>query len=149
MSLVIQNQVQLRCSFGLLVFRPVKHGGAEFDEGAVDAPQWIAKTEAVSCPRCLLATRKQNAEDLLIQLPGPVLIGVGERGFVGRLRNAEMLQLSFTTRQAAANLAQRTSLSQLAKQHRHELSPAGESAGMAFGTRLSNRLFKFQTRKEL
>src|ERR1700741_957870 len=149
MPIVIQNQVQLRRAFGLLVLGPVKHGGAEVDEGTVDAQQWIAKTETVSCPCCLLATSKQNAENLLIQLPGPVLIGIGERGFVGRPSNAEMLQFSFATRQPAANLAQRTSLPQLAKQHGHELAPAGKSAGMALCTGLSNCLFKFQARKEL
>ena len=149
MSIVVQNQVQLRRAFGLLVFCPIKHGGAEFDDGAVDAQQWIAKTETVSRARRLLATSKQNTEDLLIQLPGSVLIGISERGLVGRLRNAEMLQLAFTTREAAANLTQRTGLPQLAKQHRNELAPAGKSASMTLGAGLSNSLFKFQTGKEL
>jgi len=60
-----------------------------------------------------------------------------------------MLQFAFTTRQPAANLAQRTGLPQLTKQHRDELAPAGEPASMSFGSGFANRLLKFQARKEL
>jgi hypothetical protein len=60
-----------------------------------------------------------------------------------------MLELAFTTRQPAANLAQRTGLPQLTKQHRDELPPAGEPARVTLRTGFANRLLKFQTRKEL
>jgi len=51
--------------------------------------------------------RKQKAENFLIQCRG-VLIGIGERGLVGRWER-EMLQFAFKPA-AAANLAQRTGL---------------------------------------
>jgi hypothetical protein len=91
MSIVVQNQVQLRRAFGFLVLGPVKHAGAKFDEGGVDTQQWIAKAKTVSCPCCLLAASKQNPEDLLIQLLRSMLIGIGQRGLVGCLRNTKML----------------------------------------------------------
>jgi hypothetical protein len=60
-----------------------------------------------------------------------------------------MLQLAFTTRQSAANLAQRTGLPQLAKEHGNELAPASEPARMTFRSRLAIQLLEFHTRKDL
>ena len=77
-SIVVQNLVQLRRAFGLLIFHPVQPGSREFDEGAVDAQQGIAKTETVPCAAWLSATRQQNAEDPLIPLAGTVLMGISE-----------------------------------------------------------------------
>ena len=98
MAIMIQNQVQLGRAFGLLVVGPVKHAGAEIDNRAVDAQQGVAKTETVPRAGHLLATRKQNAKDFLIQRPGTMLVGIGERGLVGCLGHAKMLQLAFATR---------------------------------------------------
>jgi hypothetical protein len=58
-----------------------------------------------------------------------------------------MLQLPFATRQTAANLAQRMRPSHLAKQHRHELSPTGETPRVSFGFVLLHRLFEPPARK--
>src|SRR5438105_10817983 len=60
-----------------------------------------------------------------------------------------MLQLPFTTSQAAANLAQRMRPSQLAKQHGHELAPTRETPGVAFGLVLLDRLLEIPARKQL
>jgi hypothetical protein len=40
-------------------------------------------------------------------------------------------------------------VSQLTKQHGHELSPAGEAPGMALGFVLAHRGLKFQSRKKM
>jgi hypothetical protein len=40
-------------------------------------------------------------------------------------------------------------LSELAEEHGHELSPAGEPSGMALGAVLADQLLKFQARKQL
>ncbi|MGA7931551.1 MAG: hypothetical protein WCA20_36840 [Candidatus Sulfotelmatobacter sp.] len=50
---------------------------------------------------------------------------------------------------APTNFAQRLRMSQLTKQHGHELSPAGETPRMALGFMLAHRDFKFQTEKNL
>jgi hypothetical protein len=44
-----------------------------------------------------------------------------------------MHQFAFTASQAVADLAQRVGMGQLAERHGHELSPAGEAFGGAFG----------------
>ena len=48
-----------------------------------------------------------------------------------------------------ADLSQRLRLPELAKQPGHELSQAGEAAGVTLRPRFANQLFKLQTRKEL
>jgi hypothetical protein len=53
-----------------------------------------------------------------------------------------MLQLPFTARQTAANLAQRMRASQLAKQHGHELPPTGETPRVPLGFVLLDRLLE-------
>ena len=58
-----------------------------------------------------------------------------------------MLQLPLATRQAAANLAQRMRLSQLAKQH--GLAPTGETPRVPFSLVLLDRLFEIPAREQL
>jgi len=53
----------------------------------------LRKRKTVPVCQPLLATRKQKAENFLIQTARGGVIGIGERGLVGRLGNAEMLQL--------------------------------------------------------
>src|ERR1039458_9665952 len=64
-------------------------------------------------------------------------------------RHPQMLQLPLATRQAAANLAQRMRLSQLAKQHGHELAPTGETPRVPFSLVLLDRLFEIPAREQL
>jgi hypothetical protein len=78
-----------------------------------------------------------------------MLIGVGQGGPFGRDRHPQMLQLSLATGQAAANLAQRMRPSQLAKQHRHELAPTGETPRVPFRLVLLDRLFEISAQKQL
>ena len=69
-----------------------------------------------------------------VEIPSSSSIGARERRAAGR-RRPEMRQLALETRQAAADLAQRMRPPELGKQHRHELIPAGEAAGMPRGVR--------------
>src|ERR1035438_3291877 len=56
---------------------------------------------------------------------------------------------ALATRQAATNLAQRMRLSQLAKQHGHELAPTGETPRVPFSLVLLDRLFEIPAREQL
>jgi len=60
-----------------------------------------------------------------------------------------MPELAFAGSQAAADFTQRLGLSQLARQHGHELPPAGETAGVPLRPVLTNELFKLQAPKQL
>src|ERR1039457_7048429 len=96
-----------------------------------------------------LAFAQRLLEHRLVQLPRPMLIGVGQGGSPGCHRHPQMLQLPLATRQAAANLAQRMRLSQLAKQHGPELAPTGETPRVSFSLVLLDRLFEIPAREQL
>src|SRR5205807_3648201 len=96
-----------------------------------------------------LAFEQRLFENRLVQFPRPILIGIGQRGLLGRYRHTQVLQLSLAARQAAANLTQRMRPSQLAKQHGHELAPTRETPRVAFGLVLLDRLLEIPTRKQL
>jgi hypothetical protein len=49
-----------------------------------------------------------------------------------------MPQLAFAGGQAVGDVAQAIDLAQLTKQHGHQLAPAGEAFGVAFGILLAN-----------
>lgn len=58
-------------------------------------------------------------------------------------------QFALTTAQAAGDFPEGIGSAQLAEEHSHELGPAGEASGMAFGTGFLNGLVRFISRKEL
>jgi hypothetical protein len=60
-----------------------------------------------------------------------------------------MLELTFAAPQSPADLAQRVGAAELAEQHRHELPPAGEPAGMALGVRPRHQRLELGARKQL
>jgi hypothetical protein len=95
-----------------------------------------------------MALFEEMEEDLLIQLPWTVLIGISQGG-MGRSRNAQMFQLTLTTSKAPGNLTERMGAAQLAKQHGHKLSPTTKSFGMTFCLGDPDQMLKLQTRKQL
>src|ERR1019366_2095248 len=124
----------------------------QVDDAPVQAHQLVFETELLPPALVLhqfLAFEHGFSETLLDQFPRPMLIGVGQRGSLGCHRHPQMLQLPLATRQAAANLAQRMRLSQLAKQHGHELAPTGETPRVPFSLVLLDRLFEIPAREQL
>jgi len=83
----------------------------------------------------------------LVELPGALFVGVGERRSRRRALQSEVIEPAFRTGQPTADLAQRLRLDELTKQHRDELRPAAEAARMAFGLVLADSLLKLTTRK--
>ena len=75
---------------------------------------------------------ERGVEQILVQLGGPVFVGIGEGGFVGGFGDAEMDQFAQATAQAVANLAQRIGVGELAEQHRDQLGPAAKAFGAPF-----------------
>src|ERR1039458_10297645 len=122
-------------------------------------PRWIswvppAPPNASTAPRHTPGRRKSRATNAPVPTgktacPSSDLIGVGQGGSPGCHRHPQMLQLPLATRQAAANLAQRMRLSQLAKQHGSELAPTGETPRVPFSLVLLDRLFEIPAREQL
>jgi hypothetical protein len=66
-------------------------------------------------------------------------IGVGQRTFARRRFDAEMIELAVSKPQPVADLAQAFRLGELAEQHGHALSPAGEAFRIPGGFRLTHQ----------
>src|SRR5581483_10965840 len=146
--LMIEQQMQLDGSLGAPVLGPVEDRGAEFNQRGVQAQQLVLKAEAVPAGD-RTAAAEQLIEDALVQLPGAVLVGIGQGRALGRVRQPQVPQFAFAGGQATANLAQRLRPAQVAEQHGHKLPPAGKSAGMTLGPILDNGPFKLVPGKQL
>lgn len=66
-----------------------------------------------------------------------------------RRRYARMVQLPLETRQAITDLAQRMGSAELTEQHRDELSPTGEPAGMTLRLGLMHQRLERVAREQL
>src|SRR5215831_13847400 len=144
--------MQLDRTLRSLVLGPVEHAGRQVDDAAVQAHELVLETEllpAASRGYLRLAFLQQLTEDRLVELPRPVLVGIGQGGFLRRLADPQVLQRRFTTRQAHADLAQRLQLRHLAKQHRYKLPPAGEAFRMALRRMLLDRLRELPAGEQL
>lgn len=74
---------------------------------------------------------EETEEDLLIQLPGAMGVGIGQGGMAGG-SDAQMFQFSLTASKASGNLPERMGAAQLTEVHGHKLAPAGKPSGMSF-----------------
>ena len=100
--------MQFQGSLGPLVDGPVERRQTQFDHRGVDGQQFVLESELAFVILSLVLTSAQNSlEDILIELPWPVLIGVSQcrtsRGAV----HAQVLQLPLAGGQAAGDLSQR------------------------------------------
>jgi hypothetical protein len=79
------------------------------------------------------AAAQQLIKHAAVKRPGPVFVGIGQDGALGRVRQPQVPQLALAGGQAAANLAQGLRSSLMTEQHGHELAPTTEPAGVALG----------------
>ncbi len=56
-----------------------------------------------------------------------------------------MFQFTFTTLEAPGDFSEGMGAAQMTEEHGDELTPAGESSGMAFGASLFDGLLKFMS----
>lgn len=75
---------------------------------------------------------QQVVEDLLVELPGTVFVGVGEGGTLGCSLYLQLFKLVQAGGQSPAYFPQGVGLVQLKKEHGDKLVPGGESLGSPF-----------------
>jgi hypothetical protein len=92
---------------------------------------------------------QRGVEQVFEERRRAVFIGIGQSGFIGCVGDAKMHQFAFTASQPVADLPQRISMGQLAERHGHELRPAGESFGGAFGQVFLDQRGELQSGKML
>lgn len=132
-ALMVQQQVKLHSPLGLPVLGPVKQAGAQSDECGIEAEESVVEPERPFAEHLLLATAQDLIKQLLVELPGPVLIGVGQGGALRGLLKAQMPRLAEATGQAPADLPKGVGLPELAEQHGHELVPTVKALGASVG----------------
>src|ERR1035437_3812852 len=102
---VVQQNVSLDAALGPAKLGPRKQLQAQRNGGRVEREQFVLETE-------LLLARTQSffvaepgergVEKILVQLGGPVFVGIGKGRFVGGFGDAEMDQFAQATAQAVA-----------------------------------------------
>src|ERR1700722_17742366 len=119
---MIKQQMQLHGSFRASVLCPVENRSTEFDERGVHSEQSVFETETMRAGH-FAAMAQQLIKHAAVKLPGPVFIGVGQGGALGRVGKSQVPQLALAGGQAAANLAQGLGSPKMTEQHSYELAP--------------------------
>jgi hypothetical protein len=145
---MVQEQVQFDRPFGPSEMSPVKDAQAQVDGGRVETDQFVFKSEFLLSRKLASASVEQLNKQMLIKLPGTVLICIGQSGAAGS-RDSKMFQFPLTASQTSDNLPEGMSSTQLTEQHGHKLPPAGKSPSMPLGFRFSDCLLELDSRKQL
>src|SRR5262245_12723138 len=148
-TVMVEQEVKLNGPFGAAKLRPVKNTDAQVDHRGVQTDQLVFKAELLFERSLFVAALQQSKEKFLVQFPGSMFVGVGQRRTVRRFINPQMRQFPFATRKPVANLSQRVGTSQLAEHHQNKLIPAAKTTGMGLGFSFPNQKLKFASRKKL
>ena len=147
-AVVVQEQVQFDRPLGSSEMGPIKDAQTQVDGGRIEADQFVFEPDFLLRRKLTSASVEQLSKQMLIKLPGTVLIRIGQGGAAGG-GDSKMLQLPLTASEASGNLPERMGSAQLTEKHGHKLSPAGESPSMPLGFRFSDGLLKLDSRKQL
>ena len=146
--IVVQKQVQFDRPLGPPEMGPVKDAQAQVDGGRIEADQFVLESEFLLSRKLASASVEQLHKQMLIQLPGTVLIRIGQGGAAGG-GDTQMFQLPLTAPEATGDLPEGMGSTQLTEKHCHKLSPTGKSSSMTFGFRFSDGLLELDSRKQL
>jgi len=135
-------------AFGPSEMGPVKDAQAQVDGGRVETDQFVFESEFRLSRKLAPTSVEQLNKQMLIKLPGTVLIRIGQGGAAGG-RDTQVFEFPLTASQTPGNLPEGMGSAQLTEQHGHKLSPTGESPSMPFGFRFSDRLLELDSRKQL
>jgi len=129
---MVEQAMELDGALGAPERRPVEERRAQVDHRRVQADQLVLEPELPPALGQGLTPEQQRLEHGAVELPGPMLVGVGQRR-AARRGDAQVFQLALAAAQAAADLPQRVGAAELAEQHGDELPPTGEPPGMPLG----------------
>jgi hypothetical protein len=136
-------------SFGSPELGPIKHLQTQINGTGIHADQFILEPEfPLSDFDLNPAPVKEFDKDMLVQLPGAVSVGIGQRR-MARSCNTQMLQLPLAASKASGNLTEGMGPTQLTEQHRNKLGPTRKPFGMTFCLGDRNQLLELHSRKEL
>jgi hypothetical protein len=97
-TIMVQKQMKLNGSFGAAKLGPIKHAHAQVNHRGVQTDQLVLKSELLFERSVFVAALQQSKEKFLVQLPGSMFIGIGQRRTVRRFINPQMREFPFATR---------------------------------------------------
>jgi hypothetical protein len=148
-AVMVKPHMQLNGTFARSEFCPFIHVQAQINHCGINAIKFGLETKfAFVGSRKLLCFLQQRKKHALIQLPGTMLIGIGQCRFPWG-RDSKVSQLTFARSQTLGYLAQRVGFPQLAKQHRNELLPTAKTFTLVFSVMFANHCFKLMSWKKL
>jgi hypothetical protein len=141
--------MKLDGSFGPPEPGPIEHLQTQINGARIHTDQFVLEPE-FPLPDFDLnpAPVKEFDKDMLVQLPGAVSVGIGQRG-MARSRNAQMFQFPLAASKTSSNLTEGMGPTQLAEEHGHKLVPTRKPFGMSFRLGDRNQPLELQSRKEL
>ena len=145
---VVQEQVQFDGSLGPSEMSPIKDAQTQVDGGRIEANQFVFEPEFLLSWKLTSTSVEQPTKEMLIKLPGAMLIRVGQGGATGG-SDIKVFQFPLTASQTPSNLPEGMGSAQLTEEHGHELPPTGESPSMSLGFRFSDGLLELDSRKQL
>jgi len=135
-------------SFGLSEFSPIEHFQTQINGARIHADQFVLKPELFRPNDLDTASLKELKENLFIELPRAVLIGISQGGMAWS-SNAQMLHLPLTASKASGDLPKGMGPAQLTEEHGYKLVPTRKSFGMTFCLGDCDQMLKLHMRKQL
>src|SRR4030043_2431970 len=143
-AVVVKQQMQLDGTFSGAEVSPGKETQAQVNDSGVERQQFILEFEAPflyigSSP----ALFQHQQEQILIDFPGSVFVGVAKCRFTGRLLHSQVFEFTKAALQSIADFPQRMGLRQLTEEHGDELIPATEAFAVAISFVFTDDDLKF------
>ena len=147
-AITVQKQMQFDGPFGSTELCPVKQGNREINDRGVHAQQLILESELFPSLNLALASVQQLQKEPCVELPGTLLISIGEGEATGS-GNSKMSQFTLTDSQTTRDFSERMGSAKLAEKHGNKLDPAGESSGVTFCLGFFHSFLKLHSIKQL
>jgi len=149
-GIMVETCMDFNATLGLSEFRPGKQGQTKRDGGGIEGEEFVFETEfclSVTKPAPCLEMLICREEHTLEEFCGTLGIGVGEGGTNRGLCDSKMTKFSQTGFEAVGDVTEAVGMGELAEDHRDELSPAGETFCVPFGSMLMNKPVELETRE--
>jgi len=131
-AVVVKEQMELDSTLGLTEIGPGEEAETEIYDGSIETEELVLEAELLLFAGALaMAQVPESKKGILIELPGPVGISVGERALRGGGTQSQMTELTTGDRQSVTDLSQALGLGELAEKHGDTLVPRGKALGVA------------------
>jgi hypothetical protein len=143
---MIEQNMSFNAAFDGFELGPWKQAQTQRNRRGVQRQQLIFESKATLAAAQRLSTAKSVQccpEKIFKQRSRPFFIGIRQRGFIRGTFNTQMNEFAEAATEAITDLAKRSRMGQLTKQHRHKLCPARKSLRTSLCLVFSNQRIEF------